>query len=56
MSFFLCGKLAQCRVYRQQKLIVVMSLDMQGEVVMILNKRWMEEVTVEVMWLIEDLR
>jgi len=52
-SFFPCSKLAQRRVHRQQKLITFMSPGMQGEVVMIPNKRWMEKVPAEVGLLVE---
>jgi potassium voltage-gated channel Eag-related subfamily H protein 7 len=45
-SFFLNSKLAQRRVYRQQKLITFMSPGLQGEVVLTLNKKWMEKVNM----------
>jgi len=55
-SFFLSSKLAQRRVYRQQKLITFMSPGLQGEVVMMLNKRWMAKVTMikSIMTLAQD--
>jgi len=56
-SFFLSSKLAQRRVYRQQKLIAFMSPGLQGEVVMMLNKKWMKKVNMikPIMMLAQDM-
>eukprot|EP00419_Tripos_fusus_P001307 CAMPEP_0172696424 /NCGR_PEP_ID=MMETSP1074-20121228/28041_1 /TAXON_ID=2916 /ORGANISM="Ceratium fusus, Strain PA161109" /LENGTH=700 /DNA_ID=CAMNT_0013517173 /DNA_START=38 /DNA_END=2138 /DNA_ORIENTATION=- len=45
-KFFLASKLAQRRAYRQQRLIRLMSPGLQGEVVMMMNQRWMAKVRI----------